>query len=173
MRVLVIGSGAREHALVLSLSQDPNATAVACAPGNAGIASVSEQYPVDITDPQAITALAVQWKADLVVIGPEAPLVVGAADAVREAGIACFGPSAAAAMIEGSKAFAKDVMATAKVATARSEVVDNPANLDVALDRFGPTWVVKDDGLAAGKGVHIKGTPVTVIGMTNTVIARD
>lgn len=100
-------------------------------------------------------ALASEMAADLVVIGPEVPLVLGIADAVRGAGIACFGPSAQAARIEGSKAFAKDVMDAAGVRTAHSEVVDNPAELDAALDRFGPTWVVKDDGLAAGKGVVV------------------
>jgi phosphoribosylamine--glycine ligase len=130
-------------------------TALACAPGNAGTASVSETLGVDLTDPKAIADLAVSWKADLVVVGPEVPLVAGAADAVRAAGIACFGPSAEAARIEGSKSFAKDVMAAAGVPTARSEVVDNPAHLDAALARFGPTWVVKDDGLAAGKGVVV------------------
>ncbi|GLY67363.1 phosphoribosylamine--glycine ligase [Amycolatopsis taiwanensis] len=155
MRVLVIGSGAREHALVLAASHDPAVTALACAPGNAGTASVAEQLGVDLADPAAVAELARSWRADLVVIGPEGPLVTGAADAVRKAGIACFGPSAAAARIEGSKAFAKDVMAAAKVATAHSEVVDNPARLDAALARFGPTWVVKDDGLAAGKGVVV------------------
>ncbi|WP_197319682.1 phosphoribosylamine--glycine ligase [Saccharomonospora sp. NB11] len=155
MRVLVIGSGAREHALVLAASHDPAVTALACAPGNAGTASVSETLGVDLTDPKAIADLAVSWKADLVVVGPEVPLVAGAADAVRAAGIACFGPSAEAARIEGSKSFAKDVMAAAGVPTARSEVVDNPAHLDAALARFGPTWVVKDDGLAAGKGVVV------------------
>ncbi|WP_324191787.1 phosphoribosylamine--glycine ligase [Nocardia elegans] len=103
----------------------------------------------------AVVALATEVSADLVVIGPEVPLVLGVADAVRAAGIACFGPSAAAARIEGSKAFAKDVMAAAGVRTAHSEVVDSPAELDAALDRFGPTWVVKDDGLAAGKGVVV------------------
>lgn len=102
-----------------------------------------------------MVALATELAADLVVIGPEVPLVLGVADAVRAAGIACFGPSAAAARIEGSKAFAKDVMAAAGVRTAHSEVVDTPAELDAALDRFGPTWVVKDDGLAAGKGVVV------------------
>jgi phosphoribosylamine--glycine ligase len=102
-----------------------------------------------------VTALARQWRADLVVIGPEVPLVAGVADAVRADGIACFGPSAAAAAIEGSKAFAKDVMAAAKVRTARAETVDNPARLDGALARFGPHYVVKDDGLAAGKGVVV------------------
>ncbi|WP_053714347.1 phosphoribosylamine--glycine ligase [Saccharothrix sp. NRRL B-16348] len=155
MRVLVIGSGAREHALVLALSRDPSVIALACAPGNAGIAGVAETYGVDVTDGGAVAALAKEWNADLVVVGPEQPLVAGAADAVRAIGIPCFGPSAAAARIEGSKAFAKDVMAAAGVPTAVSEIVDNPARLDSALNRFGPQWVVKDDGLAAGKGVVV------------------
>ncbi|GAB3500631.1 phosphoribosylamine--glycine ligase [Amycolatopsis cihanbeyliensis] len=155
MRVLVIGSGAREHALALAASHDPAVTALACAPGNAGIAAMAEQLAVDVADPSAIAELAGGWQADLVVIGPEVPLVAGAADAVRKAGIACFGPSADAARIEGSKSFAKDVMAAARVPTAHSEIVDNPAHLDAALGRFGPTWVVKDDGLAGGKGVVV------------------
>ncbi|MFL6125765.1 phosphoribosylamine--glycine ligase [Actinophytocola sp.] len=155
MRVLVIGSGAREHALLLALSHDPTETALACAPGNAGTAAVAESYGVDVTDPVAVAARAREWDADLVVIGPEVPLVAGAADAVRAAGIACFGPSAAAARIEGSKAFAKEVMQAAGVPTAHGEIVINPAKLDAALSRFGPTWVVKDDGLAAGKGVLV------------------
>ncbi|MPZ79935.1 MAG: phosphoribosylamine--glycine ligase [Actinophytocola sp.] len=155
MRVLVIGSGAREHALVLALSHDPAVTALACAPGNAGTAALAESYGVDVTEPSALADLAVEWRADLVVVGPEMPLVAGAADAVREVGIACFGPSAEASRIEGSKAFAKDVMAAAGVPTAHAEIVDNPAKLDAALRRFGPTWVVKDDGLAAGKGVAV------------------
>lgn len=155
MRVLVIGSGAREHALVLALSHDPEVTALACAPGNAGTALLAESYGVDVAKPAAIVALAAEWQAELVVIGPEGPLVAGAADTVREAGIACFGPSAPAAKIEGSKAFAKEVMAAAGVPTGHSEVVDNPARLDAALAHFGPTWVVKDDGLAAGKGVVV------------------
>ncbi|WP_285500210.1 phosphoribosylamine--glycine ligase [Actinokineospora sp. NBRC 105648] len=155
MRVLVIGSGAREHALVLALSKDPEVVALACAPGNAGTAALAETYGVDALDGAAVVELATGWKADLVVIGPEGPLVVGVADAVRAAGLPCFGPGAEAARIEGSKAFAKDVMTTAGVPTAHSEVVDNPARLDAALARFGPTWVVKDDGLAAGKGVVV------------------
>ena len=155
MRVLVIGSGAREHALVLALSHDPNVIALACAPGNAGTAALAESYGVDATAPDAVAALAAEWRADLVVIGPEVPLVAGVADMVRAAGIACFGPSAAAARIEGSKAFAKEVMRAAGVPTAHAEVVDNPARLDAALARFGPTWVVKDDGLAGGKGVVV------------------
>ncbi len=155
VRVLVIGSGAREHALVLAASHDPAVTALGCAPGNAGTAAFAETLGVDLTLPSAIAELAVSWRADLVVIGPEVPLVGGAADAVRAAGVPCFGPGADAARIEGSKSFAKEVMASAGVPTARSEVVDNPAHLDAALARFGPTWVVKDDGLAAGKGVVV------------------
>ncbi|MFL6143407.1 MAG: phosphoribosylamine--glycine ligase [Labedaea sp.] len=155
MRVLVIGSGAREHALVLALSHDPAVTALACAPGNAGTAALAESYGVDAAGPAAVAALAARWSADLVVIGPEVPLVAGVADAVRAAGIAAFGPSAEAARIEGSKAFAKEIMTAAGVPTAHAEVVDNPARLDAALARFGPTWVVKDDGLAAGKGVVV------------------
>ncbi|GAA2802189.1 phosphoribosylamine--glycine ligase [Mycolicibacterium pallens] len=160
MRVLVIGSGAREHALLLGLRKDPQVDFLAVAPGNAGTAAVAEQHDVDVTSAEAVTALAKKVQADLVIIGPEVPLVLGVADAVRAAGIACFGPSKDAARIEGSKAFAKDVMAAAGVRTAGSETVDNPAHLDAALDRFGPAagqpaWVVKDDGLAAGKGVVV------------------
>jgi len=160
VRVLVIGSGAREHALLLALARDPAVTALAIAPGNAGTAALAEQHDVDITDGAAVVALARRCEADLVVIGPEVPLVLGVADALRAAGIACFGPSRDAARIEGSKAFAKDVMTAAGVRTATSEIVDNPARLDAALNRFGPpagqaAWVVKDDGLAAGKGVVV------------------
>ncbi len=155
MRVLVIGSGAREHALLLALSKDPKVSKLLVAPGNAGTATLAEQHSVDVASGEAVTELARKVEADLVVIGPEVPLVLGVADALREAGIATFGPSAAAARIEGSKAFAKDVMAAAGVRTAHSEIVDSPALLDEALDRFGPNWVVKDDGLAAGKGVVV------------------
>jgi phosphoribosylamine--glycine ligase len=160
VRVLVIGSGAREHALLLGLRKDPAVDLLAVAPGNAGTGAIAEQYDVDVTSPGDVTALARKIDADLVVIGPEVPLVRGVADAVRAAGIACFGPSRDAARIEGSKAFAKDVMTAAGVRTALSETVDNPADLDAALDRFGPAagqqaWVVKDDGLAAGKGVVV------------------
>jgi phosphoribosylamine--glycine ligase len=166
VRVLVIGSGAREHALLLALRADPQVEALAVAPGNAGTTSLADQYQVDITSGDDVVALAREIRADLVVIGPEVPLVLGVADAVRDAGIACFGPSRAAAEIEGSKAFAKDVMAAAGVRTASSEIVDNPACLDAALDRFGaavgePAWVVKDDRLAAGKGVVV--TPDRVV----------
>ncbi len=130
-------------------------TAVIAAPGNPGIGQHAELRAVDPCSAEAVVALATDVAADLVVIGPEVPLVLGIADAVRAAGFPVFGPSADAARIEGSKAFAKDVMAAAGVRTAHSEIVDNPAELDAALDRFGPTWVVKDDGLAAGKGVVV------------------
>jgi phosphoribosylamine---glycine ligase len=160
VRVLVIGSGAREHALLLALRRDPQVDALAIAPGNAGTASIAEQHQLDILSAADVVALARDLQSDLVVIGPEVPLVLGVADALRDAGFACFGPGRDAAQIEGSKAFAKDVMAAAGVRTAASEIVDNPANLDGALDRFGPAagdpaWVVKDDRLAAGKGVVV------------------
>ncbi|WP_282793704.1 phosphoribosylamine--glycine ligase [Streptomyces sp. CC224B] len=157
MKVLVIGSGAREHALCRSLSLDPAVTALHCAPGNAGIAEVAELHQVDALDGAAVTGLARALEADLVVVGPEAPLVAGVADAVREAGIPCFGPSREAARLEGSKAFAKDVMAGAGVPTARSYVCTTDEEIDEALDAFGAPYVVKDDGLAAGKGVVVTG----------------
>jgi phosphoribosylamine--glycine ligase len=160
VRVLVIGSGAREHALLLALRRDPQVTGVIIAPGNAGTGRIADQRDVDIASGDDVVALAREVAADMVVIGPEVPLVRGVADAVRAAGIVCFGPSSDAARIEGSKAFAKDVMDAAGVRTASSEIVDSPAKLDAALDRFGPpagdpAWVVKDDGLAAGKGVVV------------------
>ncbi|MFD7018008.1 phosphoribosylamine--glycine ligase [Streptomyces sp. NPDC059161] len=155
MKVLVIGGGAREHALCRSLSLDPDVTALYCAPGNAGIAEVAELHPVDQMDGDAVARLAVELGSDLVVVGPEAPLVAGVADSVRAAGIPCFGPSREAAQLEGSKAFAKDVMAGANVPTARSYVCTTPEEIDEALDAFGAPYVVKDDGLAAGKGVVV------------------
>ncbi|MEV8546191.1 phosphoribosylamine--glycine ligase [Streptomyces sp. NPDC051572] len=155
MKVLVIGTGAREHALCHSLSNDPNVTALHCAPGNAGIAEVAELHQVDALDGAAVAALATELGAELVVVGPEAPLVAGVADAVREAGIPVFGPSGEAAQLEGSKAFAKEVMAAAGVPTARSYVCTTPEEVDEALDAFGAPYVVKDDGLAAGKGVVV------------------
>ena len=155
MRVLLIGSGGREHALAVALAADPAVTHLIAAPGNPGIGAVAELRSVDPVDPEAVAALAREVAADLVVVGPEAPLVAGVADAVRAAGIACFGPSAAAARIEGSKGFAKDVMAVAKVPTARSHTCVTPEQVAAALDEFGPPYVVKHDGLAAGKGVVV------------------
>ncbi len=154
-RVLVVGGGAREHALVRSLLSDPDVTEVLAAPGNAGIAAEVRTHPLDVADPAAVAALATALAVDLVVVGPEVPLVAGAADAVRAAGIDCFGPSLAAARLEGSKAFAKDVMAAAGVPTARALVSTSPGAAAAALDELGPPYVVKDDGLAAGKGVVV------------------
>ncbi|HEX6075912.1 MAG TPA: phosphoribosylamine--glycine ligase [Micromonosporaceae bacterium] len=156
MRVLLIGSGGREHALSVALASDPTVDHLVAAPGNPGIATAAtEVRDVATTDPDAVAGLAVAVRADLVVVGPEAPLVAGVADAVRHAGIACFGPSRAAARIEGSKAFAKDVMAAAKVPTARSRTCHSRADVERALDEFGGPYVVKHDGLAAGKGVVV------------------
>jgi phosphoribosylamine---glycine ligase len=155
LRVLVIGSGAREHALCLSLADDPSVVALICAPGNAGTAAVAQRRDVDPMDGFAVAALAREVRADLVVIGPEAPLVAGVADEVRKIGIACFGPSRAAAALEGSKAFAKEVMAAAGVPTAAARVCTTPAGALAALVEFGAPYVVKDDGLAGGKGVVV------------------
>jgi len=155
VKVLVIGGGAREHALCRSLSLDPGVTSLHCAPGNAGIAEVAELHPVDVMDGAAVAALAESLRADFVVVGPEAPLVAGVADAVRARGIDCFGPSAQAAALEGSKAFAKEIMNAAAVPTARAFVCTTPDEAAAALDEFGPPYVVKDDGLAAGKGVVV------------------
>ena len=155
MKVLVIGSGAREHALVDGLLADDVVTEVVAAPGNAGMARRVRTVAVDVLDGPAVADLAVAEGADLVVVGPEAPLVAGVADAVRDRGIACFGPSAQAAQLEGSKAFAKQVMAEAGVPTALAHVCTTVAEVAHALDEFGPPFVVKDDGLAAGKGVVV------------------
>lgn len=150
----MIGSGGREHALALALARDEGAQ-VHAAPGNPGMAAVAHLHPVDAMDPVAVADLARRVEADLVVIGPEAPLVAGVADAIRAAGIAVYGPSRAAARLEGSKAFAKDVMAAAGVPTARSRVCTDQDQVAAALAAFGPPYVVKDDGLAAGKGVLV------------------
>jgi phosphoribosylamine--glycine ligase len=155
VRVLVVGSGAREHALVCAVAADPAVTAVFAAPGNPGIAATAECHPVVATDPAAVAALATTLAVDLVVVGPEAPLVAGVADAVRAAGIDCFGPSQPAARLEGSKAFAKEVMAAAGVPTAAARACTTPEQVAAALAEFGPPYVVKDDGLAAGKGVVV------------------
>jgi len=156
VRILLLGSGGREHALAVALVADPGCTGLVAAPGNPGIGELAElRGDVPITDPGAVAGLAAETRADLVVVGPEAPLVAGVADAVRAKGIACFGPSAAAARLEGSKAFAKDVMAAAGVPTARSRTCTDQAAVAAALAGFGPPYVVKDDGLAGGKGVVV------------------
>ncbi len=155
MKTLVIGTGGREHALALALSRDPGVSEVHAAPGNPGIGAVATLHAVDPMDGAAVAALAVQIGADLVVVGPEAPLVNGVADAVVAASIACFGPLRGAAQLEGSKAFSKGVMAAAGVPTAGSYVCETPEQAAAALDAFGAPHVVKDDALAAGKGVVV------------------
>ena len=153
MRILVIGSGGREHAIVRALSAETGS--LHAAPGNPGIAALAETHHDTAAVPEQIVALARKLGPDLVVIGPEAPLVAGAADALREARVPCFGPAAAAARIEGSKSFAKQVMADAGIATGASFTCRTEAEADAALDAFGPPYVVKDDALAAGKGVLV------------------
>ena len=151
MRILVIGSGGREHAL-LNAMQGHELTV---APGNAGMSRLAAVRSVDVASPDEIVALARDIDAELVVIGPEVPLVAGAADALIEAGVPVFGPTEAAAQLEGSKAFAKDVMAAAGVPTASAKRVEKLVDIASALDEYGPRYVVKDDGLAGGKGVVV------------------
>jgi phosphoribosylamine---glycine ligase len=153
--VLVIGTGGREHALVRALATDPGVETVHAAPGNPGMATQATLHEVDPMDGGAVAALADRLGVGLVVIGPEAPLVAGVADAVRDAGVPCFGPTADAARLEGSKAFAKEVMTAARVPTAEARICSTPDEVAAALDAFGPPYVVKDDGLAAGKGVVV------------------
>ncbi|WP_061961416.1 phosphoribosylamine--glycine ligase [Demequina flava] len=155
MKVLIVGSGAREHAIARSLHLDPAVTELHAVPGNPGIGQIAQLHTADQNDGASVASLATNLRADLVIVGPEAPLVAGVADAVREVGIPCFGPTAEAAMLEGSKAFAKDVMAAAKVPTAEPRVCTTRDELDAALAEFGAPYVVKDDGLAAGKGVVV------------------
>ena len=171
MRILVIGSGAREHALLRALDRDPAVTELFVAPGNAGTGALAESYPVDVTDPDAVAALAGSLSVDLVVVGPEVPLVNGAADAVGALGIPVFGPSADAAQIEGSKAFAKDVMTAAGVPTAAAAKVNFSEEIDAALDACGSPYVVKDDGLAAGKGVVVTSDREAAVAHALSVIA--
>lgn len=151
MRILVIGSGGREHAL-LNAMQGHELTV---APGNAGMSRLATVRSVDVASPAEIVALARDIDAELVVIGPEVPLVAGAAGALIEAGVPVFGPTKAAAQLEGSKAFAKDVMAAAGVLTASATRVEKTSDVETALDEYGPRYVVKDDGLAGGKGVVV------------------
>jgi phosphoribosylamine--glycine ligase len=151
----VIGGGGREHAIVRGLAADPSVSEVHAAPGNPGIASLAQVHAVSANDPVDVVRAARLVAADLVVIGPEAPLVAGVADALRAAGIAAFGPDAGAARIEGSKAFAKEVMAAGGIPTAQARVAGTPAEAEEALKAFGAPYVVKDDALAAGKGVVV------------------
>ena len=155
MKILLVGSGGREHALGVGLQADPACTELHVAPGNPGIAQFAKCHPLVITDNQAILELAQQLEVELVVVGPEVPLVNGVADLLRAAGIAVFGPSKAAAQLEGSKNFAKEVMRDAGVPTAHSFTCTTQHEIEIALDAFDAPYVVKDDGLAAGKGVVV------------------
>lgn len=172
MDILVIGSGAREHAIITALRADPSVTRIVCAPGNAGIARDVEVRSIEVTDAEAIGDLAAELDVDLVIIGPEVPLVAGAADAVRARGIPCFGPSAEAARLEGSKAFAKAVMAEAGVPTAMAKVCATLDEVAAALDQFGAPHVVKDDGLAAGKGVVVTSDREAALAHAQACLAR-
>ncbi len=153
MRVLVVGSGGREHALVRALLRSPQSPEVLCAPGNAGIRRDARPLDAPADDPAALAGAARQAGVDLVVVGPEVPLVAGLADSLAAAGVRCFGPPAAAARLEGSKAFAKEIMEAAGVPTAAHRVV---ASVDEGMAAIsGYPAVIKADGLAAGKGVVI------------------
>jgi phosphoribosylamine---glycine ligase len=155
VKILVVGSGAREHAIVTALLSEKVDHDITVAPGNAGIAQDAPCVTCDILDPEAVLALAEGIDADLVVIGPEAPLVAGVADVLRDAGIAVFGPNQNAATLEGSKAFAKRIMDAAGVPTGRAITATTLLDAETALDDYGAPYVVKADGLAAGKGVLV------------------
>jgi phosphoribosylamine--glycine ligase len=155
LKVLLIGSGGREHALAAALNRDTTLEELHVAPGNPGIAEIALCHAIDINDNNAIVELAKKLNSNLVVVGPEKPLVNGLADALNKANIACFGPSKAAAQIEGSKDFAKQVMRDAGVPTAKSFTCNSRGEIEKALDTFGAPYVVKHDGLAAGKGVVV------------------
>jgi len=172
VRILVIGTGAREHAIVRALAADPDVTELHAAPGNPGIGRLATLHPVDMFDGGAVAALAARLGVDLVVVGPEAPLVAGIGDAIRAAGIPCFGPSGEAAALEGSKAFAKDVMAAASVPTAMAHVCTTLDQVAEALDSFGAPYVVKDDGLAAGKGVVVTDDRAAALEHAATCVAK-
>lgn len=155
MNILIVGSGGREHALAWKIAQSPLTTRLVCAPGNPGMAALGEVRDIKATDVTALVALAKDMAADLVVIGPETAVEAGLADTLTQAGIACFGPSAAAGQLETSKAFTKAFADRHGLPTARYGVFEDPAPAKAFLGQFSPPYVIKADGLAAGKGVVI------------------
>ena len=155
MRILVLGSGAREHAIVMALLRDSVDHEIIAAPGNAGTANIAQNVALDPSNPSVVAKFAADQEVDLVVVGPEAPLVAGVADRLRKEGIPVFGPNKAAAALEGSKSFAKFIMSRANVPTGAWEQVSSVDELEQALDAIGSPYVVKADGLAAGKGVLV------------------
>jgi phosphoribosylamine--glycine ligase len=155
LRALLLGAGGRESALAWALARSSSVDEVVAAPGNPGIAQHAALERVDPSDPGAVVELAARVSPDLVVVGPEAPLVAGVGDALRERGVAVFGPDAAAARIEGSKSHAKRLMQRARIPTAAAEMFTSVDAAVAYLDRLGPPYVVKADGLAAGKGVVV------------------
>jgi len=174
MKILVLGSGAREHAIIKSLIRTgSSAENITCAPGNAGITAECDVISdLDIVDPTAVTAWAQANDIKLVVVGPEAPLVAGVSDSLRAAGIAVFGPSKTAAQLEGSKSFAKEVMAAADVPTGMARECANIGEVVKALDEFGAPYVVKADGLAAGKGVIVTSDRLAAVAHAETFLAQ-
>src|SRR5690348_1572779 len=154
-RILVLGSGGREHALAWRLARDPERPQVRVGPGNDGIGREFARVALDPADPAAVVAACRTHAVDLVVVGPEQPLAAGVADALIAARVPVFGPGRAAARLETSKWFAKELLREAGVPTARAEAFADAAAAVAALDRFAPPWVVKADGLAAGKGVCV------------------
>jgi len=155
VKILVLGSGAREHAIVTALLREDAGHDIVAAPGNAGIARVVPVVKMDIDDPEIVAEHALAEGVELVVVGPEAPLVAGVADALRTRGIPVFGPGRAAAALEGSKTFAKRIMEEAGVPTGRAAQAGTIDEVEAALDAYGAPYVIKADGLAAGKGVLV------------------
>ena len=153
--VLIVGSGGREHAISLQLAKSASVADIHVAPGNAGTSMVGSNHEVALEDIDGLCELAVRIGADLVIIGPEAPLVAGLADRLRQQGIKCFGPNAEGALLEGSKQYAKSIMRRLGVPTAGSVMVTENSQIDSALGGFSKPWVIKRDGLAAGKGVTV------------------
>lgn len=171
MKILLLGSGAREHEIVKALIRTgTDSNNITCAPGNGGISQEVTTVDLNINDPAVVTAWALAAQTDLVVIGPEAPLVAGVSDALRAAGITVFGPSKAAAALEGSKSFAKDVMAAADVPTGMARKCASIYEVEQALEAFGAPYVVKADGLAAGKGVIVTSDKQAALDHANTFL---